>query len=233
MSHSQAILDYSKGLLRGEDRCCLDPLAATDLRSTVYCLVILVLGVGCYGATIGIWQGPKQACFVAIKLPCVILLTLLANAMLNGMLASLLGVRLSFLQTTLALLSSFAVFGLIVASLSPITLGMAIDSPAPHEPEGETTHRRLLVAHTLLIAVSGIISTVRLYRVLLHFADSPGAARRSLVGLLAGNLFAGAQIGFLLRPIFGQPGLKIEFLRPDLFRGNFYESVWWALQHST
>lgn len=233
MSFSEAILDHSKGLLRGEDRCCLDPLAATDLRSTIFCLIILVLGVGCYGATIGIWQGPTLACYVAIKLPWVILLTLLTNAMLNGILASLLGVRLSFVQTTLALLSAFAVFGLIVASLSPITLGMAIDSPAPHSPEGKVTHRRLLVAHTVLIAFAGIISTVRLYRVLLHFAESPGAARRSLVGLLAGNLFAGAQIGFLLRPIFGQPELKIEFLRPDMFRGNFYESVWWALKYST
>lgn len=232
MSFVSSIAQHSHGLLRDEDRCCLDTLEKTDRRSTLICLIIILFGVGAYGASVGIWQGPKQACFVAIKLPWVILLTLLTNAILNGILASLLGVRLTFVQTTLALLSAFAVFGLIVGSLSPITFGMAIDSPAPHEPGGEDTHRRLILAHTLLIAFAGIISTIKLYRVLVHFAESAKAARHSLIGLLAGNLFAGAQIGFLLRPIFGQPGLKIEFLRPDLFRGNFYESVWWALKYA-
>ena len=73
---------------------------------------------------------------------------------------------------------------------------------------------------------------MRLYRLLAEHSLRPGAARRVLIALLAGNLFAGAQVGFLLRPIFGQPGLEIEFLRPDLFEGNFYESVWWALRHA-
>ena len=232
MSFFSSIAQHSHGLLRGEDRCCLETLEEKDRRSTLICLLLIFLGVGSYGASIGIWQGPIQACFVAIKLPWVILLTLLMNAILNGILASLSGVRLTFVQTTLALLSAFAVFGLIVGSLSPITFGMAVDAPAPNEQGGEETHRRLILAHTLLIAFAGIISTARLYRVLLHFAESAKAARHSLLGLLSGNLFAGAQVGFLLRPIFGQPGLKIEFLRPDLFRGNFYESVWWAFKYA-
>lgn len=232
MSFLSVLTRYSHGLLRGEDRYCLEPLEQADRRTTLSCLFILLLGVGLYGASVGIWQGPKQACFLAIKLPWVILLTLFTNAILNGILAALLGIRLSFVQTTLALLSSFAVFGLIVGSLAPVTFGMAIDAPGPDDPQGGETHRRLIIAHTFLIAFAGLISTARLYRVLLHFAETPKAARHSLIGLLAGNLFAGAQIGFLLRPIFGQPGLKIEFLRPDLFEGNFYESVWWALKHA-
>lgn len=192
-------------------------------------LALLFLGVGVYGASIGIWQGAEQALYVAIKLPFAILLTLLANGILNGLLAILLGVKLSFRETSLALLTSFAVFGLIVGSLSPITFGMAVDAPGPDSPDGAQTHRTLLLVHTLLIAFAGIISTGRLYRVLRHFAETDRAARHSLLGLLVGNLFAGAQISYLLRPIFGQPGLVIEFLRPDAFSGNFYESVWWAL----
>ncbi len=232
MSPLRSAIRFGHGLLRGDEQFCLQPLERTEARPALSCLLIILLGVGAYGATIGMWQGPKLACFVAIKLPWVILLTLLSNAMLNAILASLLGVRLNFAQTTLALLNAFAVFGLIVGSLAPITFGIAIDAPTPHEPGGQETHRRLILVHTLLIAFAGIISTGKLYRVLLHFAESAKAARHSLIGLLAGNLFAGAQIGFLLRPIFGQPGLKIEFLRPDMFRGNFYESVWWALKHA-
>ncbi len=192
-------------------------------------LALLFLGVGVYGASIGIWQGWEHALFVAIKLPFAILLTLIVNGILNGVLAILLGVKLSFRETSLALLTSFAVFGIIVGSLSPITIGMALDAPAPDSPQGPDTHRSLLLVHTLLIAFAGIISTGRLYKVLRHFAETDRAALHSLLGLLIGNLFAGAQICFLLRPFFGQPSLEIQFLRPDPFAGNFYESVWWAL----
>ncbi|MDF1851226.1 MAG: hypothetical protein P1U85_10350 [Verrucomicrobiales bacterium] len=229
MFSSLPLFSHAKKLLQDGQDTAVSWIEEKPPASILGSLAILFLGVGVYGASIGLWQGLEQACYVAIKLPFAILLTLLANGLLNGILASLLGVRLSFRETSLALLTSFAVFGLIVGSLSPITMGMAFDAPAPDSPDGPDTHRRLLLTHTLLIAFAGIISTGRLYQVLRHFADSDRAARHSLIGLLVGNLFAGAQISFLLRPIFGQPGLVIEFLRPDPFAGNFYESVWWAI----
>lgn len=203
-----------------------------DLRSVPICLATIGLGVGLYGASIGIWQGPRQAAFVAVKLPLVIVLTLGINGLLNGILALLLGVRLGFVQTAIALLSAFSVFALIVGSLSPITLGMALDAPGPESAQAGPTHRQLILVHTSIIAFAGLVSTCRLHRLLRRFSSSPGAAKNGLIALITGNLFAGAQVGFLLRPIFGQPGLVIEFLRPDLFEGNFYESVWWALRHA-
>jgi hypothetical protein len=221
-----------KDLLHGGEDSAEPWIASTDRRAVPFCAATILAGVGLYGASIGAWQGPLLGLYVAIKLPFVIFLTLLVNALLNGVLAQVLGVRLGIRQTTLALLAAFAVFALIVGSLSPITLGMVLDAPAPDSPRGELTHRRLLVIHTGIIALAGIISTGRLHRHLLRHSESTAAARRGLIALLTGNLFAGAQVGFLLRPIFGQPGLEIQFLRPDLFEGNFYESVWWALQHS-
>lgn len=191
----------------------------------------IFLGVGLYGATIGLWHGPLMACYVAVKLPLIIFATLLANAMINGLLAQQLGSRLSFRQTTDSLLMTFAVFALIVGSLSPITVFLVWNAPPPDTSEAGAIHRQLLVTHTLLIAFAGIVSVKQLHGILRHFSASRAAAWRTLLAWLTGNLFAGAQIGFLFRPIFGTPGLEIAFLRPDAFEGNFYESVWWAITH--
>lgn len=195
------------------------------------CLVTILGGVGLYGATIGLWHGPLMALYVGVKLPLIIFATLLVNAMINGLLAQLLGSRLSFWQTTESLLMAFAVFALIVGSLSPITVFLVWNAPPPTSAEAGAVHRQLLVTHTFLIAFAGIVSVKQLHGILRHFSGSRSAAWRTLLAWLAGNLFAGAQIGFLFRPIFGTPGLEVAFLRPDAFDGNFYESVWWALTH--
>lgn len=219
-------------LLLGGKATTIPWVRSGDASAVPFCLVTILLGTGAYGAAIGIWNGPEQALYVAVKLPLAILLTLGVNGLLNGLLAILLGVKLGFRQTTLALLAAFALFSLILASLSPIAFGMGFDAPPPDSPEGPVTHRRLILFHVVVIAFAGLVSTGRLLRVLEEHTVTRASARRGLAALIAGNLFAGAQICFLLRPIFGQPGLEIELLRPDAFDGNFYESVWWALRHS-
>lgn len=218
-------------LVRGE-KTSLRWVSELDRKAIPLCLATIFLGVGLYGASIGIWQGPKLATYTAIKLPLIILITLTVNGMINGMLAVLLGSRLSFTQTAFAILTAFTVFALIVGSLSPVTMAMALDLPSPESLNAEVIHRRLLLTHTSIIALAGLVSTGRLFQLLTRFAETVAAARCCFAALIFGNLFVGAQISYLLRPIFGQPGLKIEFLRPDPFRGNFYESVWWALTHS-
>ena len=229
--YSQTTRSWHELLVRGDETALLW-VRRPDRKAIPLCLFTIFAGVGVYGASIGIWQGPKMALYTAIKLPLIILITLTVNGMINGMLAQLLGSRLSFAQTAFAILTAFTVFSLIVLSLSPITFGMAFDLPAPDSRDAEVTHRRLLLIHTAIIALAGLTSTGRLFRLLTHFTETVAAARCCFTVLVFGNLFVGAQISYLLRPIFGQPGLKIEFLRPDIFRGNFYESVWWALTNS-
>lgn len=232
MISPEATASNWKDLLLGGARTAAPWIDSPGRRATAFCIGTVILGAGAYGLSIGAWQGVEQAIYVAIKLPAVILATLLINGLLNGMLSQIVGVRTTFAQTGLALLTSFSVFALITASLSPITLGMAIDCPGPGSDRAGSTHRILILTHTGIISLAGLISTARLYRLLLPHALSPAAAIRGVFCLVIGNLFAGAQVGFLLRPIFGNPGLKIEFLRPDMFEGNFYESVWWAIKHS-
>jgi hypothetical protein len=46
---------------------------------------------------------------------------------------------------------------------------------------------------------------------------------------LAGNLFFGSQLTWILRPFIGAPGLPVEFVRATAFKGNFYETVFHSL----
>ena len=72
------------------------------------CVAAIVAGCGCYGFTLGLWRDPLMGGYVAVKLPLLIFATLLTNGLINGMLAQVLGSGLSFRQTLLAMLMSFA-----------------------------------------------------------------------------------------------------------------------------
>ncbi|HYF34617.1 MAG TPA: hypothetical protein VD994_04950 [Prosthecobacter sp.] len=202
------------------------PLA---LRSVMPLLLCVCVGGGAYGFSIGLWRAPLQGVFVAVKMPCLIFLTLFVNGLLNGLLAALLGSGLSFRQTLMACLMSFAIFGLIVGSLSPIAIAMALDAPPPGAVEAARWYRVILLTHTAIIAFAGVVANGKLLRLLQDFAGSSAAGWRVLLAWLAGNLFVGAQLSYNLRPFFGNPELPVQFVRPDPFHGNFYEAVWTLL----
>lgn len=194
------------------------------------CVATIIAGVGIYGATVGLWRAPEMALYVAIKLPLVVLATVVLNGVINGMLAQVLGSGMSFGQTLRAILMSFTIFALIVGSLSPLTFFMVMNAPEPDSAAAASSHSRLLVFHVSLIAFAGIVATHRLYNLLCSFSGSRRIAGATLFAWMAGNLFLGAQVAYLLRPIFGTPTLEVEFLRSDPFEGNFYESLWYAIQ---
>jgi hypothetical protein len=199
-----------------------------SMRSVAECVVVIIAGCGVYGFALGLWRHPMQGLFVAVKLPVVILATLAVNGLLNGILAQLFdgGMRLG--QTLRAQLHSFALFSLIVGSLSPLAIFAVLDAPEPGSAGARSAYSALLVIHCAIIAWAGILANLRLFHVIRMQAGSARSARNVLLGWLAGNLFAGAQISFILRPFFGQPSLKVQFLRPDAFRGNFWESLWFS-----
>ncbi|MBB5036976.1 hypothetical protein [Prosthecobacter dejongeii] len=185
----------------------------------------IISGCAAYGFAIGLWRAPIQGLFVAVKMPCLIFLTLLVNGLINGMLGLLLGSGLSFRQTLHACLMSFAIFSLIVGSLSPIAIGVVLDAPSPGEPGTEAWYRTILLTHTAIIAFAGIVANHKLLRLIQVFSGDAATGWRTLIAWLAGNLFVGAQLSYNLRPFFGNPDLPVQFLRPAPFDGSFYESV--------
>ena len=194
------------------------------------CLAAIVLGAGVYGAVIGCWWAPLQAFYVALKLPLLILLTTLGNGLLNGMLAPLLGLNIGFRQSLTAVLISFAIASAILAALSPLALFIVWNLPPltgatrPSSPE----YAFLQLTLVLFIAFAGVVANVRLLPLLRQFAGSVSVARNVLFAWLAGNLFLGSQLCWVLRPFIWEAGGSVSFLGRQPFHGSFYETVFEA-----
>src|SRR5690349_650405 len=92
-------------------------------------VAVIVVGTGFYGAAMGAWRAPQQAFFTAVKFPLIILLTTLGNGLLNGMLAPLLGLNVSFRQSLQAVLMSFMITGAILGSFSPVVFFWVWNAP--------------------------------------------------------------------------------------------------------
>jgi len=220
-----------KILLQGNPDEIAQSLARTDLVWGAVCALIILIGSGLYGFTVGLWRAPLQAFYTAIKFPLLIFLTCGGNALLNSLLAQLLGSGLSARQTSLAILMSFALTSLILGALSPVSLFVLYNTPPLASQATLAGHSIMLLTHVFLIACAGTIANHRLYRLLEKVSPTRGIARQVLIGWLGGNFLLGSQLAWILRPFIGSPGLAIEFLRADPLRGNFYEAVFRALGH--
>jgi hypothetical protein len=217
-------------LCRGDSEAIERWLEEQSLSWILFCAATIAVGSGLYGATIGLWRAEVMALYVAIKFPMLIFLTTLCNAAINWMLATVMGAGFNFRQTLLAQLMSYTIASLILASLAPITLFILFNTP-PLSAGSTFGHGFFLLINVGVLALAGILSNIRLYRFLEEHTHNRIMARRVLTAWLAGNLLVGAQLSWNLRPFIGAPELEIQFLRPDPFEGNFYESVYRAAQH--
>jgi len=211
-------------LCRGEPGRLRSILAAPGVW-TWFCALVIVVSAGAYGFTIGIWRDSTQAFYTAIKFPLLILLVAAGNGILNGMLAQVLGLGITFRESMTAVLASFAIATAILGSLSPVTLFVAFNTPPLGEAAEGSSHAFTLLMHVCLIAFAGMVANLRLFRLLRSLCGDRRLATRILCAWLAGNMFLGAQLSWIMRPFIGSPGLPVQFFRPDAFEGNFYESV--------
>ncbi len=219
-------------LLRGEADSILAWSAKWDVRRVALFLAVIVVGAGLYGAAMGWWRDPQQALYVAIKFPLIILLTTLGNALLNAMLAPLLGLNIPFRQSFLVILMSFALASALLGAVSPLAAFVVWNAP-PMTPDVKSTatYGFIKMMHVVVIAFAGIAGNARLFQLLVHLGGNRAVARRVLFAWLAGNLFLGSQLSWILRPFIGSPALSVEFLRHDIvFQGNFYENIFHTLQ---
>jgi hypothetical protein len=190
---------------------------------------VILLGAGLYGAAMGYWRDPQQACYVAIKFPLIILLTLIGNALLNGMLAPLLGLNIPFRRSFSAILMSFAIASAILGAFSPLLAFVVWNAPPISQATLQgATYNFIILANVAVIAFAGTTGNARLFQLLTRLGGSQAVAWRVLFAWLAGNLFLGSQLSWILRPFIGSPNLPVELFRTTAFRGNFYEAVFHA-----
>jgi hypothetical protein len=220
-------------LLRGEPGFLREWMLEPNLRRELWCAGWIVVGAGLYGAAIGCWRAPLQGLYTAIKFPLILLITALGNGLLNAMLAPLLGVGLTWRQSLRAVLLCFAMIAIILGSFSPLVLFLIWNVP-PRTAElgsASTSFALLKVSQVLAIAFAGLVANIRLAQWLRELGGEARGARNVLFAWLAGNLLLGAQLTWIARPFFGSPHLEVQFLRPDAFDGNFFETVFYTVWH--
>ncbi len=197
-----------------------------------FCVVAIILGAGSYGAVMGAWRDSLQALYTGIKLPLVILMTAVGNGLLNGMLAPLLGLNLTFRQSLAAVLMSFAVTALVLGALSPVAWFIVWNTPplTAGTTLAATEYAFLQLTLAVFVALAGVIGNLRLLPLLREWASSAAVARNVLLAWLAGNLFLGSQISWVLRPFIWEANRPVEFTGQASFHGSFFETVWAAAQ---
>jgi hypothetical protein len=216
-------------LLRGETETISAWSGSLKARRLLLHVGVIILGAGLYGAAMGWWRDPQQALYVAIKFPLIILLTTAGNALLNAMLAPLLGLNIPFRQSCSAILMGFTVTAAILGAFSPLMAFMVWNAP-PMSPEvSGATYSFIKLSHVAAIAFAGTMGNARLFQLLAQLGGSRTVARRVLFAWLAVNLFLGSQLSWILRPFIGSPSLPVEFFRATALHGNFYENVYYSL----
>src|SRR5262249_48539580 len=148
-----------------------------------------------------------QCLFTAIKFPLIILLTAFGNALLNGMLAPLLGMKTTFRQSFLATLMSFSIAAAILGAFAPLAAFIVWNAPpmssGAHFPWA--TYYAIQITHVAVIAFAGIAANGRLLGLLTQMSGDRQTARRVFFAWLVVNLFLGSQLTWILRPFIGSP----------------------------
>lgn len=212
------------GFLRASPLHLAEWTVRQQSRLIVFCVVVIVLGAGSHGATIGAWRDPLQALYTGIKLPLAILLTTLGNGLLNGMLAPLLGLNVSFRDSLVAVLVSFAIASIVLGALSPVSLFLVWNTPplVPGTSLASPQYGFLQLSLALFVALAGIIGNVRVLPLLRHWSNNAVAAQNVLIAWLLGNLLLGSQICWVMRPFIWDPSRPVEFIGREYFHGSFF-----------
>ncbi len=219
-------------LLRAQPASLQHWLKHWRVQRVFWCMAFVVVGAGLYGSVMGAWRDAWQALYTGIKLPLVILITTLSNALLNGMLAPLLGLNLTFRQSLLMVLMTFAIAAVMLGALSPVAAFVVWNTPPLTAATRLASPEYGLLQLTLVafIAYAGVTGNLCLMPLLRQLSGSAAVARKVLLAWLVVNLLLGSQICWLLRPFIWDPARPVEFLGPECLRGSFYETVFEAMR---
>ncbi len=192
-------------------------------------LAVVAVGGAAYGAVMGCFGGfaadrPLQILFSAVKVPLLIAVTTALALPSFFVLNSLLGLRDDFAEAVRAVAVTQSAVAVVLASLAPYTAVWYASTTDYHEAT--------LFNAAMFAVASGAAQWVLRRRYAPLIARNP-RHRVMLWGWLAVYAFVGIQMGWVLRPFLGQPGVPVTFVREETW-GNAYvvvfESVWRVLK---
>jgi hypothetical protein len=187
----------------------LEELDGPDLLPKVRTLLATIaIAAGAFGAVVGTFRGGVQVLYCAVKMPMLLLGTLLVCVPAFVSIARALGVAISPRDVAAVTLGACARYALVLAGLSPVVWLL----------EGWLGYHGVALVTTACCALGGLASSTLIFR---------GLSRRGGAGRWAGLAFVavysvvGAQTAWLLRPFLVRPRTEhvpfVRHLEGDLF----------------
>ncbi|HET8937981.1 MAG TPA: hypothetical protein VFN67_31270 [Polyangiales bacterium] len=190
------------------------------------------LASAAYGLSIGAVHSVRFALRNLIKFPLLILVTASVCSICYYILARWFTRALDAPAVARATLSIYHDTAVLLASLSPVTLFLALTIERP-DRDGLHEYPMFLSVNVVLVALSGSLALVRQCRQLQREYGLAIARGSCLIGAwLAASLFVGAQASWYMRPFCGVVDAPFMLgTQPD-FRGatSFYEAVYHVFQ---
>jgi hypothetical protein len=180
---------------------------------------LLVFGM-LYGAAMGSFGGACgdrvwQIVFAALKVPLLLLATFMIGLPSFFVVNTLFGLRRDFVEALRALVAAQAGMAIVLSSLAPFTLFWYASS---------SDYEAAILFNGLMFAAASF-SGQKLLRDYYRPLVLRNARHRPMLWTwLTIYIFVGIQMGMVLRPFIGAPGLPIQFFRSGAWE-NAYEVV--------
>jgi hypothetical protein len=171
-----------------------------------------------YGAIMGSFGSWLQILVSAIKLPALYLLTTFICLPTLYFFELVAGVKRVFEQYMALLLASMSVISVMLFAFAPITLffRLSIDN-----------YRFFVLVNILILAITGFTGIRFFYNGMVSLTKRDGESSNISLSILKAWLLlyglVGSQLGWTLRPFFGDPGLPFTLFRQ--IESNFYLQI--------
>lgn len=237
MSLTGALRKFPAGELCRANSSIVDEITSPEHGSAlvISACITLSAGAAAYGFVFGYWRGGLQALYSAVKFPLLLLSAVGTSALINAMLAQLMGARLAFRQVAVLMLVGTAITAALLGSLSPVVLFVISQAPDPdpavlglarsaaEAAANMAVYRTILLAHVALIGTCGILGNIQLFRILCRLVATRRMAARVLAVWLATSGFVGCELSWLLSPFMCEPVSRPHIVARLYTETNFYE----------
>jgi hypothetical protein len=183
-------------------------------RQLMYIVIFSLL----YGVIMGSYNGVLQSIVTGIKIPCLIVLSLLICFPALYVVQSMIGSTMTIYQMTNIIFAGFFVFSTIALSFAPIVIFFMITSDS---------YSFLKLLHVAIFTFSGIFAVSTIINGLKFSCEKKNiypklgmSIFKIWVVILA---FVSSQLAWNLRPFVGSRDMPFELFRKH--EGNFYVAV--------
>jgi hypothetical protein len=188
-----------------------------------FSLLTLVGLSALYGAAAGAYSSPLQSLSAAIKLPFLVLATLVICFPGFFVIQVLVGSRLRLAQVLALVLGALSLSAILLAAVVPITAFFLFTG---------ANYYFLTLLHVLLVLGAGLVGMTALHEGLAFACEKRGVYPRKAMTIMKvwAVLFAfvGIQMAWNLQPFVGDRGEPFQLFRHN--EGNFYTAVIYSLE---